>query len=117
MKKMYKPFSGVLISIIGCFCVEEAKAQVVDYSVHANMLYRFTKYIDWPEESKKGDFVIAVIGDSPVYGELKNIAASKHVNSRRIVVKKLSSLQNCNNCNMIYISAGSSTTLKKVIAA
>ena len=41
--------------------------QATDYAIHANIIYRFTKYIDWPDSKKSGDFIIGIIGESPLY--------------------------------------------------
>lgn len=37
----------------------------------------FIKYIEWPEESKKGDFVIAFTGNLLITAEFKTLATSK----------------------------------------
>src|SRR5688500_10416091 len=61
------------------------KAQhTMDYAVHANIIYHFTKYIDWPEDKKSGDFVIGVIGDTPLFNELKKIISNKTAGSQKI---------------------------------
>ena len=36
-------------------------------------VYNFTKYFDWPESAKAGDFIIEVIGHQSVYDELARI--------------------------------------------
>ena len=36
--------------------------QASDYTIQANIIYRFTKYIDWPKASRVGDFTIGVVG-------------------------------------------------------
>ncbi|HZG00846.1 MAG TPA: YfiR family protein, partial [Chitinophagales bacterium] len=65
-----------------------AKAQgPTDYSVHANIVYRFTKYIDWTPAKKTGDFVIGVVGESPLIDKLKQITSNKKVGEQKIVVK------------------------------
>jgi hypothetical protein len=54
-------------------------------------IYNFTKYIQWPATQQSGDFVIAVVGNSPVFDELSKITANKTVGTQKIVVKKLTS--------------------------
>src|SRR5436305_1196416 len=69
-----------------------AKAQdEINYAVYANIIYRFTKYIDWPDDKKSGDFVIGIVGKSPVYNELISFTANKMVGNQKIVIKKMSS--------------------------
>jgi roadblock/LC7 domain-containing protein len=68
------------------------------------MVYNFTRYIEWP--SKEGDFVIAVIGNSPILAELKAIAATKKVgaSSRSMVVKEMSASEDLSACQMVFVS-------------
>lgn len=95
-----------------------AKAQdEINYAVYANIIYRFTKYIDWPDEKKTGDFVIGVVGDSPVFDELTSFTANKTVGSQKIVVKKMSSSASSYNCCILFIGDDATKNLKKIAAA
>lgn len=88
----------------------------IDYAVYANIVYRFTKYIDWPENKKNGDFVIGIVGDSPLYDELKNFISNKRVGSQKIKLKKFSSSESSFNCHILFISEEKSNSLKKIVA-
>jgi hypothetical protein len=57
----------------------------VNYKIHSLFMYKFTQYIEWPANS--GDFVIGVIGNSPIISELESIAATKKVDTRNIAAK------------------------------
>jgi hypothetical protein len=59
-----------------------------DYTIQATIIYRFTKYIDWPANKKSGDFIIGIVGDSPLYDDLKSFIGNKTVGSQKIVVTK-----------------------------
>ena len=85
-------------------------------ALQANIIYRFTKYIDWPEYKKFGDFVIGVVGDSPVYEELKSFAEGKTVGQQKIVVKKFSTNADSYNCHILFISEDESSNVKKISA-
>lgn len=54
-------------------------------------VYNFTKYFDWPESTKDGDFIIEVLGHKSVYDELKKITSGKVVGTQKIVVKHATS--------------------------
>ena len=88
----------------------------MDYAIHANIVYRFTKYIDWPESKKQGDFVIGIVGDSPLYGELKSFITNKTVGQQKIVIKKLSSSETSYNCHILFIAEDRSGSVKKIAA-
>ena len=85
-----------------------------DYKIHANIIYRFTKYIDWPAGKKTGDFIIGIIGDSPLYEDLKNLSANKIVGNQRIVVIKMSPSANSYNCHILFIAEEESSSLKRI---
>jgi hypothetical protein len=87
-----------------------------NYAIHANIIYRFTKYIDWPEDKKTGDFIIGIVGDSPLYEELKDFTANKTVGSQKIVVKRISSAATYGNCHILFICEDESGSLKKIAA-
>lgn len=91
--------------------------QVDDYAVHANIIYHFTKYINWPDDKKSGDFVIGVVGDSPLFEKLKMLTnMNKTVGNQKIVVKKYSSSVQSFNCHILFISDDESSNLKKIAA-
>src|ERR1700757_4208912 len=87
---------------------------VVDYTVNANIIYRFTKYIDWPDNTKKGDFIIGVIGNSPLYDELKNFTSNKTVGNQKIVVKKFSPSSASFDSQILFVESGESRNLKRI---
>ncbi|MBR5642849.1 MAG: YfiR family protein [Salinivirgaceae bacterium] len=75
-----------------------AKAQ--DEKFKALFMYNFTKYIEWPQNKQSGDFVIGVIGNPAIVGELNAIAQRKTVGSQAI---KISMLKNLTICDYDYI--------------
>jgi hypothetical protein len=85
-----------------------------DYKIQANIIYRITKYIDWPVNKKAGDFIIGVVGESPLYDDLKSLSINKTVGGQRIVVVKMSPTANSYDCHMLFISEEESSSLKKI---
>lgn len=92
--------------------------QEMDYAVHANIIYHFTKYINWPDAKKSGDFVIGVAGDSPLFEKLKSlIGLNKMVGTQRIVIRKFSTSAQAFNCHILFIGEDESGNLKKIATA
>jgi len=87
-----------------------------DYTIQASIIYRFTKYIDWPANKKSGDFIIGVVGDSPLYDDLKSFMNNKTVDNQKIVVTRLSVSDGYDKCHIIFISEEKSGNLKKIAA-
>ena len=92
-------------------------AQETNYAVHANIIYHFTKYINWPPETRKGDFIIGIVGDSPLYDELKESTVGKTVGNRKIIIRHFSSSASTFNCHILFISNEESNRLKKIATA
>jgi hypothetical protein len=86
----------------------------MSYAVQANIIYHFTKYVDWPEVKKSDDFIIGIVGDSPIFSELKKISATKMAGKQRIVVKKLPASKEIFDCHILFVSEDESTSLKKI---
>lgn len=85
-----------------------------DYAVHANIIYRITKYIDWPENKKSGDFIIGIVGESPLHDNLKVFVANKTVVSQKIIIRKYSSSLRIFDCHMLFICENESSNIKKI---
>jgi hypothetical protein len=107
----YQKFVSLLLFI--CLYANIAYAQV-DYSVYANIVYRFTKYIDWPEQYKNGDFIIGVVGESELFDELKKLTKNKRVGNQPIVVKYLSPNAKNYNVHILFISNQESGKLRRI---
>jgi hypothetical protein len=99
----------IIISASKLYAQEE-----LDYSVHANIIYRFTKYINWPRPKETGNFVIGIVGSTPLYEELKKAVNGKKVGEQNIVLQKFSSSAAAFNCQILFISETATGSLKKI---
>jgi hypothetical protein len=106
-----KKFLFVLCFII--FEMHSVYAQSEKFK--ALFMYNFTKYIEWPASERQGDFIIAILGASPMSKELEIIAGKQKVGSQSILVKTFNSVDDISNCNILYIPASKSTSLAQVI--
>jgi hypothetical protein len=73
------------------------------HEIHAAMLYNFIKYIQWPNETDPGDFVVGVIGDENVFNTLKTWYDGKPKGSKKYVVRKLDNAQQAGECQVVYV--------------
>ncbi|TAL62839.1 MAG: YfiR family protein [Bacteroidetes bacterium] len=101
-------FGFFLISFLGRS--EKAQAQDMDYKAYTLFLYNFMKYVEWP--NTEGDFIIGVIGESPVKKELYELAKNKKAKGRQIVVLNIATANDALLCSMIYIPTSKSSELK-----
>jgi hypothetical protein len=109
MKKKLKLYIVLLVlAITAGMLTQQSKAQGINYKVHALFLYKFTQYIEWP--AANGNYVIGVVGNSPILEELQNIASAK----KNVTIKKLTATSDMSGCHLIFVSEGSSTHLSSV---
>ena len=94
----------LVLSIVLGITVAVASAQErPTHELHAAMLYNFIKYIQWPNESEPGDFVVGVIGDENVFNTLKTWYDGKAKGTKKYVIKKLSSAGEAESCQVVYV--------------
>lgn len=108
----------LLLSAVLLFIGPRTAAQEeANYAVYANIIYHFTKYIDWPEYKKTGDFIIGVIGNNILYEELKKDIEGKTAEGQKIVIRTFSSADGPFNCHILFIGDDESNKIKKIISA
>ena len=78
-------------------------------------IYNFTKHIEWPQNMRSGDFIIGVIGNSPITDELETLAKSRKVGNQPIVVKKYRDTDEIGSCHILYIPPGRSGDIGSII--
>ncbi len=75
-----------------------------------------SKYIEWPDSYKGGDFVLGVLGESPIIKEFRTLAKSRTIGSQNISVVKFNSVDEITKCHLIFISKENLEDLEKVVA-
>ncbi|MBN1339932.1 MAG: YfiR family protein [Bacteroidales bacterium] len=90
-------------------------SQEIDYRAQSLFIYKFTKYVSWPESKKKGDFMIGVYGNSPVFEELETMAAlKKGGNDQDIKVIQIADLEGLDKLHILYIASSKSRDISAV---
>jgi hypothetical protein len=107
-------YKAIMLLPILVFALQ-ARAQNAS-SVQANIIYRFTKYINWPDDKRTGDFVIGVVGDAPLYDELKIFIANKTAAGRPFVIKQFSGTAAAYNCHILFVCEDESANVKRIAA-
>jgi YfiR/HmsC-like len=100
----------VLLAIFAGFGATFAQAaQFSVEAVKAAYLFRFAQYVEWPEAPAGGaadaPFVIAVNGAEDVAAHLERLLPGMTVNDRRVVVRRVSRVQELDGVHILYISA------------
>ncbi len=96
-------FKIIALFFVFLFVAKDTLAQEQNYRFHKVFFYSFTKYIEWPNEKKKGDFIIAVLGESDITPLLKEMAEIKKVGDRNIKVVQLSKVNQGDFYHIIFV--------------
>ncbi|HEY6160100.1 MAG TPA: YfiR family protein [Bacteroidia bacterium] len=111
MRTIHKYLLAVFAALaLGAVSVPKACAQDVDYKAYSLFVYNFVKYIEWPDI--QGDFVLGVVGDSPVVKELENMAKTKKAKGHNIVIRKISTPEEAAACQLVYVCSSKSSMVK-----
>lgn len=86
-----------------------------NYQTYTLYIHSFAKMIQWPEEDKKGDFEIFVLGESPIFAELQKMAEKKKLGDRVIKVSKISTLNEFRKGHMLFIPVAQSGKLGEAL--
>ena len=107
---MLKRIAGVFMFLL---VITTANAQTEKYQ--SLFIYNFSRYIKWPENMSSGQFVIGVLGNSAVYDHLKEMAdTKKKTQNMDIIVKRFNSINEIENCHILYVSNNFSTSIQAV---
>ncbi len=88
------------------------------YQIKAAFMVKFFSFMEWPDDRFPDSEVtqIAVYGESPVLKALKSLPRKKY-NNRRLVVKKINSLEEMKCCQMLFLSSEKESEFPKIIKA
>jgi len=101
--------------IISFVLLRDSYAQELDYRAQSLFIYKFTKYITWPEEKQTGDFRIGVFGNSPIFEELQLMASlKKGGNDQTIVVQEINPDTDISDFHLIYVAASKSRQINSI---
>jgi len=100
MMKRFAFFVALLCSLTG---IVRAQNKEEEADLKAAFIYNFTKYIDWDSSGANNNFVIGIIGASPVSGPLREIASGKTVGGKRIIIRNFSSPDEITDCDVLFI--------------
>lgn len=79
---------------------------------YAVYLYNFTKYLEWPDNANETVFVISVIGNDEIVRNLKEIAASKAVGAKKIIVNSCGGVSQAKGSQIVFLASSQSSSLE-----
>jgi len=97
-----------------------AEQSPIEYQVKAAYLFNLLKFVEWPDDpavNPRGTWVIGIIGESAVGGELARLFQGKNVLGRDLQVRKFRAADNLRSCNILFISESEKKRLPAILAA
>jgi hypothetical protein len=80
-----------------------------EYTLKALFLYNFGSYIEWPAKAyadDKSPFVIGILGNAPLDATLQEIANTKKIAGRKVVLQRFETVEKLKPCNILFIPRG-----------
>jgi len=112
MKKLFT--HKILLLFLFSLAVLKVDAQEEKYITL--YVYNFTKYIEWPDEYKEGDFIIDVLGHKSVYTGLKKMLEQKQRGAQNFVVNNPTEVSQINeDCHILFVGHWQSNKLKDAL--
>jgi YfiR/HmsC-like len=106
------------LSCLIFFCVAmgaTAHAQSTNYKTYSVFLYSFIKYIEWPADTKTGDFVIGVYGNSKMASELQAGVAGRKNAGQTIKIKEAQNLSDLAGVQLVFIGDSKSSSTADIV--
>ncbi len=104
-----------IIAILAFVFLRSLPLSAQNYQTYTLYIHGFAKFVQWPEEQKKGDFEILILGESPIIAELQKMADKKKVGDRVIKVIKINSMNEFRKGHMLFIPSEHSGQLIDVL--
>ncbi|MCK5170876.1 MAG: YfiR family protein [Bacteroidales bacterium] len=80
----------------------------------ANFIYNFTKFFDWPQTEKTGDFYIGVFGSRGLATELETVTKGKKNVTQNIVIRYFNNFDQISKCHVIFVAASKSNKISTI---
>jgi hypothetical protein len=91
-----------------------------DYQVKAAYLYNFGRFVEWPAKGatpQNSSFTICVLGEDPFGQALDATLAGETIGNQKVTARRISSLQESADCQILFISSSEAKRLNKIMEA
>lgn len=92
----------------------------IEYKVKAAYLERFTRFIEWPEETALSDtnqeFILGIIGKSPFESILEEDYAKQKIKNHYVQIREISDIKEISSCHILFICESENENLQNILA-
>ncbi len=117
-RPLARAFAAAVLCAASVLAVPPLFSEIPEQRVKAAFIEKFTHFIDWPEDSlnPNGQFVIGVIGYSPVTPHLLEIVSRRRLRNRELVLRSVGNGPALAECQVLFIAPGESPGLADILA-
>jgi hypothetical protein len=90
-----------------------------EYQIKAAFLYKFLSFVEWPAQALPADtpLQVGVLGADTLADELAKVVASRPVNGRPVMVRKVRSSEALGELHVLFVGRGSSERVPQILSA
>lgn len=109
--------SFAILTLIHIPALKAQQPKVSEYQVKAAYLYNFGRFVKWPASAadKTNSFAVCVLGQDPFGPALDSTMAGEELDGKRLVVKRISTVQDAEDCRILFISSNEESHLKEIL--
>jgi hypothetical protein len=82
----------------------------------SNSLIIFSKYVNWPQNHKSGDFIITIVGNQEIFNELTANVSNMTVGAQSVVVKYCKRASDLSGySHIVFLAENNSVYIRKAV--
>lgn len=109
------------ISFLFLLLTNVAHAQVSEYEYKAAFIERFTRFVEWPENSNLSDsdhpFKIAVIGENSFGPALVDLFTHAKVKNKEAEITFTNNISDLLDANLVFVSSSEKRRIEEILSA
>ncbi|AEW00442.1 hypothetical protein A4D02_24240 [Niastella koreensis] len=111
----FRPITTILFFTVCSFSIWAQKDRASEYNLKAAFIYNFTRYIEWKAEAGENEFIIGIIGSSPIDDPLGEIVKTERVDNKKIAIKRFNKPADISFCHILFISQSAGVALDDIL--
>ncbi|MBT3207351.1 MAG: YfiR family protein [Bacteroidetes bacterium] len=93
--------------------------QTDEYLMKAGFIEKFTRFINWPNDSVQSDtnrpFIITVLGENTFGSSLDEFYLDTKIKNRHVILKYISDFDELSLCHILFVSGNCKNNLEQII--
>jgi hypothetical protein len=111
---MNRFFKIAFLFLIGLMSLGIQAADDTPSKIKATFIYNFTKYIEWPASYKQGNFIIGIVGTTPLLKDLSNMAATKKAGTQPFEIQSFPNVNAISKCHLLFVASDNAANIKEI---